>query len=120
VIDDVQQVEPEDEKIRESWQRLSDEPWIRGVSADAVDDLDSWLVTVWAQEHFRQEQLGVELRQRIQSALRGVPGVSGAQEHNNETWAVSGDPSGEALTRAAAGVVDEFADRLRVAYDEMY
>jgi hypothetical protein len=120
VIDDVQQVEPEDENIRESWQRLSDERWIRGVSADAVDDPDGWLVTVWAQEHFRQEQLGVELRQRIQSALRGVPGVSGAQEHNNETWAVSGDPSGEALTRAAAGVVDEFADRLRVAYDEMY
>jgi hypothetical protein len=34
-----------------------------------------------------------------------------------ETWEVIGNPSGEALCRAAANVVDEFAERMRVAYE---
>jgi len=36
-------------------------------------------------------------------------------EHDKEQWDVAGAPSGEALTRAAASVVDELADRMRRA-----
>ena len=38
--------------------------------------------------------MGAELRQRVQSALRAVPGVTDVKE----TWKVTGIPSGEALT----------------------
>ena len=31
----------------------------------------------------------------------------------DESWIVNGKPSGQDLTQAAAGVVDELADRLR-------
>jgi hypothetical protein len=54
-----------------------------------------------------------QLRHRIQQALLAVEGVIGVSEHDNETWHVIGTPSGEALTRAAARVVDDMADRLR-------
>lgn len=49
------------------------------------------------------------------SALQSVEGVIGVAEHDNESWDVYGTPSGEALTRAAANVVDGLADRMRQA-----
>ena len=48
----------------------------------------------------------MELRQRVASALRSVGGVIGVAEHDNESWLVTGTLSGEALTSAAASVVD--------------
>jgi hypothetical protein len=116
--DEVRQIEPEDDEITEEWIRETDEPEIRAVSAHHVDsnedgDGDSWYVSIWAQEFFRRDPLGLELRQRIQAALLAVAGVTDAGEHDNETWHVEGTPSGEALTRAAASVVDDMADRLR-------
>ena len=48
-----------------------------------------------------------------QAALRAVEGVTDVYEHDNECWGVTGTPSGQALTRAAARVVDELADRMR-------
>lgn len=115
--DEVRQTEPEDDEITEEWLRETDEPEIRSVGAFHVagDDEDgpAWYVSIWAQEFFRQDPLGVELRQRVQAALRAVAGVTDAGEHDNETWYVEGTPSGEALTRAAARVVDDMADRLR-------
>ena len=101
-----------DPSLTEEWLRETDEPEIRAVSASRSDDGD-WQVSIWAQEFFRAGPLGVELRQRVASALRAVAGVTSAEEQDNETWYVTGTPSGEALTRAAASVVDDMADRLQ-------
>ena len=115
--DDVQRIESSDPEISEEWLRETDEPEVRGVGAHYAEE-GGWIVDIWVQEFFRQGPLGTELRQRIQAALRGVDGVTSVEEHDNESWQVSGAPSGEALTRAAARVVDDMADRLReVEYD---
>jgi len=76
-----------------------------------------WQVTWHAGEYFREDPLGVELRQRFRSVLGAVPGVTDVDEQGWEAWTVGGTPSGEALCRAAAAVVDEFADRMRMAYE---
>jgi hypothetical protein len=113
--DEIEQIEPEDEEISEVWQRLTDEPDVRGVEAWTLPPGEGadWVVGVTVQEFFRQDPLGIELRQRMHSSLRAVAGVTSVGEHDNESWAVTGNPSGEALTRAAANVVDDLADRLR-------
>lgn len=110
--DEVEQIEPADSEITEEWVRETDEPEVRMVGASYGDE-GGWMVDVAAQEFYRQDPLGVELRLRIQRALIAVEGVTGVYEHDNETWDVTGAPSGEALTRAAARVVDDLADRLR-------
>ena len=110
--DAVEQIEPEDDTISEEWLRETDEPEIRGVGAHYEDE-GGWMVDVFVQEFFRQDPLGAELRQRIRQALLAVEGVTAVNEHDNESWDVDGNPSGEALTRAAAHVVDDMADRLR-------
>jgi hypothetical protein len=109
VNDQVRRIEPDDEEISEEWLRETDESEIRGVGAHYADR-GGWIVSVWAQEFYRQDPLGVELRQRIQAALRAVEGVTDVHEHDNESWGITGTPSGEALTRAAARVVDELAE----------
>jgi hypothetical protein len=118
VSEEVRQTTPADEELSESWERLPDgEAHLRGVWAGTGEDLEGyWQVAIFAQEYFRQDPLGLELRQRLQTALRAVPGVTDAAEQDNETWMVSGPPSGEALCRAAANVLDELADRMRNAY----
>jgi hypothetical protein len=95
-----------------AWERLTDEPGVRGVEA-WLHHPGGWVVTIWVQEFFRQDPLGEELRQRMASVLGSVDGVASVAEHDNESWSVRGTPSGEALTRAAANVVDGLADRLR-------
>lgn len=113
MCDEVEQVEPTDYGISEQWVRMTDEPEIRGVSAYTGNRVPGWVVGIRVQEFYRQEQLGVELRQHIKTALRGVPGVTDVGEHDNEKWYVTGASSGEALVRTAASVVDDLADRLR-------
>lgn len=113
--DEIRQVTPEDDEIDEEWRRETDEPDVRGVSACQGDWIDGWQVGIHAQEFFRQDPLGLELRQRVQGALQAVGGVTGVEEHDNESWSVVGNPSGEALMRAAASVVDDLADRMREA-----
>jgi len=120
---EVRQIDPAewDDELTEVWVReTSEEPHLLNVHAIAGSLHDGWQVGWWAGEYFRQEPLGVELRQRFQGALRAVPGVTSVGEQGWETWEVYGNPSGEALCRAAASVVDEFADRMRVAYEEMF
>jgi hypothetical protein len=99
----------------EAWERLTDEPLVRGVNSGRWADDGTWQVSIWAQEFFRSDPLGVELRQRVVNALGSVEGATCVTEHDNESWDVCGTPSGEALTRAAANVVDDLADRLRQA-----
>ena len=105
----------DDDSCDEAWERLTDEPLVRGVNSGRWPDDGTWQVSIWAQEFFRSDSLGVELRERVVSALKSVEGVISVTEHDNESWDVCGTPSGEALTRAAANVVDGLADRLRQA-----
>jgi hypothetical protein len=117
VIEDIRQVPlPADQDdCDEAWERLTDEPSVRGVDSSRWADDGTWQVTVWAQEFFRSDPLGTELRERVVTALQSVEGTVSVTEHDNESWDVYGTPSGEALTRAAANVVDGLADRLRQA-----
>ena len=48
----------------------------------------------------------------MEAALRAVAGVSDVGEHDHESWAVNGTPSGEDLAKAAAAVLDGIADQL--------
>ena len=91
--EEVRQGEPPDEELSEYWERLpSEELYLRGVEAYTGDEIDGWQVTLFAGEHFRSDAMGVELRQRINSALRAVPGVTNVEELRWETWEVSGTP----------------------------
>jgi hypothetical protein len=115
VSHEVRQIEPADPDITEEWVReIADADGVLDVEAYTAADADGWVVVVGAQEFFgSDDELGVEVRQRVQRALRAVPGASGVEEVADDEWAVSGTPSGEALTRAAVAVVDDLADRLR-------
>jgi hypothetical protein len=121
MTDDVRQATPPDEEMTEYWERLpDDEEHLRGVEVAAIPAVDGWQATIWAREYFRDDPLGRELKQRLDHALRSVHGVTGAENQSWETRDVSGTPSGEALCRAAAAVLDELADRLRTDYREMF
>jgi hypothetical protein len=111
--DEIRQVPAGEVDADEVWQRLTDEPDVRDIEAWTDDEVDGWVVEVNVQEFFRDDPLGRELRDRLKGAFLGVEGVSQAEEYDNESWLVSGDPSGRDLTRAAAAVVDELAERLR-------
>ena len=117
--DDVQQTTPPDEEMSEYWERLpDDETHLRGIEAYTGEFFEGyWQVTWHAGEYFREGSLGVELRHRFRSVLGAVPGVTSVLDLRWETWAIGGTPSGEDLCRAAAAVVDEFIDRMRVAYE---
>ncbi|HEY3904465.1 MAG TPA: hypothetical protein VGM14_11220 [Streptosporangiaceae bacterium] len=105
---------PADEAdVDEVWQRLTDEPDIRPVQSWTDSEIDGWVVEVPVQEFFRRDTLGTELRRRMEAALLAVAGVSDVGEHDNESWAVNGTPSGEELAKAAAEVLDGLADQLR-------
>jgi hypothetical protein len=113
VVGDIRQVQPDDDEIQEEWLRETDEPDIGTVSAARVDEIGGWLVAIWTMEMVRSDPLEVEIRQRVTSALRGVRGVTSADEHDNEQWFVTGNTSGPALLEAAAQVVDDLADQIR-------
>jgi hypothetical protein len=121
--EEVRQVDPGelDEEISEAWERIPDEEgYLRGVevaSGAGLEEPFDWLVTIAAREYFRDDALGQELRQRLESAMLAVPGVTGAENASWETWYVIGRGSGEALCRACAIVLDDLADRMRTAYE---
>lgn len=111
--DDVEQVEPLDPEIEEEWLRRTDEPEIRAVSANRWDAIGGWQIGVWVMEFVHSDPLETELRQRVTTALQAVSGVTSTEEQDNETWFVTGTPSGKALVEAAAQVVDDLTDRIR-------
>jgi hypothetical protein len=110
---------PPGEEISECWERISGgEAHLRSVGVYTEESLGGyWQVGLSAGEYFRDDALGQELDQRLVSALLAVPGVTSASRANWESWDVTGTPSGEALCRAAAHVVDDLADRMRAEYD---
>jgi hypothetical protein len=121
VSEEVRRGEPMDEQIAECWWRLpagDDECSLRGVEVARWREESvpfDWTATVWAREFFRLDSLGLELKQRVESAILAVPGVTSADNGNWETWNITGKASGEAICRAVADVVDELADRMRAA-----
>ena len=89
----------------ESWERLTDDPDIRGVDASMITlgEQPYWSVGVAVAEFLRENPLEAELRQQMAAALPAVHGVESVWEEDREVWGVTGAPSGEALVRAAAG-----------------
>lgn len=108
---DVRQVLADD--ADEAWERVTGEPDVRGVGAGRFDFAGGWNVTVAVMEIVREDPLESELRRRIAAALLSVGGVETAGEMDREVWFVTGTPSGEALVRAAAEVVDDLAGQTR-------
>lgn len=86
---------------------------MRWVEATRIDFADGWNVTVTVMEFVREEPLEGVLRRRIAAALRSVEGVETADEMDTEVWFVTGTPSGEALVRAVAEVLDDLAEQTR-------
>ena len=116
-----------DEDCEESWERLTEDPDIRGVGAQKIT-LDEqsplggqfyWSVGVAVAEFLRTDPLESDLRQQMGAALRAVDGAEMVWEEDREVWGVTGPASGEALVRAAAGVVDRLADRARAHIDSL-
>ena len=105
---------PDDEVDgEEGWDRLIDDD-VRGVEAIKVGDGEwSWQVILAVAEFVREDPLESELRERMVGTLRAAPGVTAVAEEDREVWIVNGQPSGEALVRAAARVVDDLAPRCR-------
>lgn len=99
----------------EEWLRLMDDDFRDVATARFEAAPDEWLVTVAAMELVSEDPLESELRAAVANALTSVPGVAEVSESDTEVWLVVGDTSGEQLTIAAAGVVDQFADQI-VAY----
>jgi hypothetical protein len=111
VAGDVRQVQ--EDGVDESWERVTGERDLRGVGAARTDFAGGWNVTVAVIEFVREDPLESELRRRIAAALLSVDGVESAEEMDREVWFVIGTPSGEALVRAVAAVVDDLADQAR-------
>jgi hypothetical protein len=104
-----------DDECAEQWERATDDPDVLGVYADKWLDGDDWpwQVTVIAMGFVREEPLEGELRRHLHAALSSVPNVADVAEEDREVWVVAGEPSGDALIRAAGHVLDEFADQIR-------
>jgi hypothetical protein len=115
VDDEIRQVPEDQAEAQEAWERLTDDPDIRGIEAVRIEGPAGWYwnITVWVAEFLRGDSLEAELRQRLDSALRGVDGVDDVAEEDREVWYVTGTPSGKDLVRAAAQVVDDLAGRAR-------
>jgi hypothetical protein len=105
--------------MEESWERVTDDPDVRGVGAAKIilGEFPYWSVGVAVAEFLRTDPLESELRQQMAAALRAVDGAEMVWEDDREVWGVTGTVSGEALVRAAAGVVDHLADRARAYLD---
>jgi hypothetical protein len=115
------QHKPPDGSGVERWQRLTDDPDIRGVEVTRSQTAGSWQwsLTVAVMEFIREDPLESEIRRAMAAELRAVPGVARVHEEDREVWVVDGSPSGEKLIQAAAKVVDRFAERAREHYDNL-
>lgn len=123
MTDEIRQVPAPDldEHCAESWGRSTDDPDIYGVEASLITlgEQPYWSVGVAVAEFLRDDPLETELRQQMAAALGSVDGVGSVWEEDREVWGVTGTPSGEALVRAASGVVDHLAPRARAYIDNL-
>lgn len=103
----------DDEQYDEGWERVTDDPQIRGVDACKLAGEPWWQVGVGVAEFVGGAPIEGEFRQRIATALRAVAGVQRVDEEDTEVWLVTGQPpSAEALIQAVGAVVDDMAPRL--------
>jgi hypothetical protein len=118
---EVQHIPPSGSSGDDRWQRLTDDPDIRGVEVirSNANGPWQWSVTVSVMEFVREDPLETQFRGAMEAELRAVPGVARVSEEDREVWVVDGSPSGEELTRAAARVADRFAERTREHYESL-
>jgi hypothetical protein len=111
-----------DDELAEEWVRRTSEPDVRGVGAARRRDAGewAWLVTIYAAEFVREDPLEQRMRAAVDAALRAVPGVEDVAEEDREVWIVAGDPSGEALVRAAADALDRLQGDIREHIRSLY
>jgi len=118
---ELRQITPRDPEILEEWKRAVDGPradvygvdaW-RSAGLNPRSVIGSWSVAVNAMEFVRDVPFERELRQRIATALRAVPGITDVVEGDREVWVVGGSPSGRDLATAVAAVVDELAPKIQ-------
>jgi hypothetical protein len=111
-----------DGQCAEGWERVTDEPDIRGISASMITlgEQPYWSVGVAVAEFVRDSPLEIDLRRRMPAALGAVDGAESVWEEDREAWGVSGTPSGEALVRAAAGVVDRLSAQTRACVEALH
>jgi hypothetical protein len=108
----------EDIEGDEAWQRMTDEPDVRGVEAIHNDAPEGWSVFVSVMEFVRSgDPPYEELRQAVEHALTSVPGVTRVAREDTEVWWVEGKPGGRELVQAVARVLDDRSDSLRGWYN---
>jgi hypothetical protein len=119
VSDEIRRVPDDEVDGEEAWYRLTTDPDVRGVEAvrHRASCTESWQVVPYVAEFLRVDPLEDELSAGMLAALRAVSGVTSLEEEDHEVWIVGGTPSGEALVRAAAGVVDSLAAQARAYID---
>ena len=101
-----------DPELVEGWDRLTDEPELRGVEAHRWPD-GTWQVSVWVAEFLTRDPLESMLDQSMTNALRAVPGVSRVAHVDREMWEARGTADGLALIEAAASAIDLLAEDAR-------
>jgi hypothetical protein len=119
VTDEIRRLPDHEVDGEEGWHRPTTDPDVRGVEAvrHTASGNDLWHVVAYVAEFLRVDPLEDELSAGMIAALRAVPGVTSVEEEDREVWIVGGSPSGEALVRAAAGVVDGLAAQARAYID---
>ncbi len=90
MIDDIERVPDDETDAAEAWQRLTDDPEIRGIEVSRHPDAEGWQVYVWVAEFLREDPLEAEFRQRMNAALGAVEGVASVAEEDREVWFVTG------------------------------
>lgn len=111
---EVRKVVPADSTVLEEWQRVTDDPDLRGVNAARSKQAKwNWRVTVNAAEFARKAPWEERLQNGLLAALKRVKGVRSVAHEDREVWLVEGETSGEDLIRACSAVVDDLAGELR-------
>jgi hypothetical protein len=110
-----EKVPAQDDEVAEEWIRRTSETDVRGIGATKWRGSSEWpwRVTVSAAEFVREDPLERVMRDAIDAALRGVPGVRNVAEEDREVWLVAGDPTGDALVRAAGEAIDRLQADIR-------
>lgn len=114
-----QQIQPEDDEIREEWVRVTESDVLSVDVTLTSDERCPWQVAVPVMEFLRVEPLESELVEAVTAALAAVPGVAAAHREGREVWIVAGDSDGPSLVRAAGAVLDRFASRARAELDRL-
>jgi hypothetical protein len=101
----------------DEWTYAGDDD-VLGVSVTSGEE-GSFQVFVAAAEFVREEPLEGRLRAAVARELAAVEGVEEVFEEDREVWTVEGTPSGEALAKAVASVVNTLHQELQDHLDTL-